>query len=98
MPPESSQKRLSASDHSHRSGPPGAFSPDIASWENDVYMYFDHTPNEGVRGSFDSTKPIEYENAALDAIRERHDFKNGGILTWVAPSLEMIDSAEHDLG
>jgi hypothetical protein len=60
-----------------------AFSPDSASWEGDVYMYFDHTPNKGVRGSFDSTKPIEYENAALDAIRKRHDSENGGILMGI---------------
>lgn len=57
-----------------------AFSADEASDEGDVFLYFDHTPNDGVPGVFDNAKPIEYENAALDAIRERHDFENGGIL------------------
>ena len=60
-----------------------AFSADEASWEGDVFLYFDHTPNGGVPGVFDSAKPIEYENAALDAIRERHHWKNGGILMGI---------------
>jgi hypothetical protein len=62
-----------------------AFSPDSASCEGDVYMDFDHTPNDGVPGVFDSAKPIEYENAALDAIREMHHWKNGGMLTAILP-------------
>ena len=60
-----------------------AFSADEASDEGDVFLYFDHTPNDDVPGVFDNAKPLEYENAALDAIRERHDFENGGILMGI---------------
>jgi hypothetical protein len=60
-----------------------AFSADEASDEGDLFLYFDHTPNDGVPGVFDSAKPIEYENAALDALRKRHHWKNGGMLIGI---------------
>jgi len=43
-----------------------------ASAEGDLFLYCGPTPNEDVPGVSDSAKPIEYENAALDAIKERH--------------------------
>jgi hypothetical protein len=62
-----------------------AFTADEASDEGDLFLYCGTTPNDGVPGVVDSAPPIEYENAALDAIRERHHWKNGGMLLGILP-------------
>ena len=54
---------------------------DEASSEGDVFLHLDRTPN--AEGVFESAKPIEHETAALDAIRERHHWRNGGILIGI---------------
>jgi hypothetical protein len=53
--------------------------------EGDFFLYCGPEPNEDVPGVSDSAKPIEYENAALDAIRERHHWENGGSLIGILP-------------
>ena len=45
----------------------------------------DEVSDEGDLFLYCGAKPIEYENAALDAIRERHHWKNGGMLIDILP-------------
>jgi hypothetical protein len=51
-----------------------AFSDEASNEGGELYLYCGPKPNDGVPGVVDSAKPNEYENAALDAIKERHRF------------------------
>ena len=60
-----------------------SFSADeeLAYREGDVLLYLDRTRN--AEGVFERAKPLEHETAALDAIKERHHWENGGILVGI---------------